>query len=116
MYDDNLVRLIDGTYLLKRDLYKGNVLYATKGVYTQDKVDRMYTMLEKEVIKTAWGDNMKLTRILNHMTLRQLHNYAMSHDTIIEINAGTPEEVILDVKPKRWYIWQTELTGLCQSD
>tara|TARA_Y100000310_G_C20042877_1_gene516990 strand:+ start:147 stop:308 length:162 start_codon:yes stop_codon:yes gene_type:complete len=53
MYDDNLVRLIDGTYLLKRDLYKGNVLYATKGVYTQDKVDRMYTMLEKEVIKTA---------------------------------------------------------------
>jgi len=40
---------------------------------------------------------MKLSRLLNHLTLRQLEVYQTYTDAILECNAGVFEEVILEV-------------------
>ena len=39
----------------------------------------------------------KISRLLNHLTLRQLNNYALETNAEIDINDGSVEEVILEV-------------------
>jgi len=41
---------------------------------------------------------MKLSKLLNHLTLNQLNKYSIEKNSIIECNDGVFEEVIFEVK------------------
>lgn len=39
-----------------------------------------------------------ISRMLNHMTLASLNNYAINSNAIIEINNGSAEEVLFEIE------------------
>lgn len=41
---------------------------------------------------------MRLTRILNHMTLLELNNFVFEKGELVEINSGCAEQILLEVK------------------
>lgn len=40
----------------------------------------------------------RISRLLNHMTLVDLNNYALLNNAEIEINDGVAEEILLDIQ------------------
>ncbi len=45
---------------------------------------------------------VRVTRDLSDFTIRDLHNYAIENNVLIEINKGRVEEVILEVIDNGW--------------